>query len=142
MVDPTAKLECQGLINALLPLAKKMLAQHGEFFPIGGGLQPDGEIAVLAAHEGEERPPSQKLIDSLLATFRQAAAAKTYRATAILFDVRTVPPGATEKTDAVAVRLDHESGYSVIVMYPYRIESGEVQLSAPFATRGPGDVFR
>jgi hypothetical protein len=37
-----------------------------------------------------------------------------YIATAIVVDVRTIPPGKKEKQDAVEVRLDHVSGYSVI----------------------------
>ena len=54
------------LLNALLPLAEKLLKEHGEFFPYGGAMLPDGSITMVAASEGMEHPPSQKLIDLLV----------------------------------------------------------------------------
>lgn len=55
-----------------------------------------------------------------------------------MYDVLTVPPGATEKTDAIAVRLDHEARCSVVVMIPYLIcttpRSGSWLLSEGLAS--------
>ena len=35
-MNSTPKEECEALMNAFLPFAEKMLAQHGEFYPVGG----------------------------------------------------------------------------------------------------------
>jgi hypothetical protein len=38
------KKECEKLLNALLPLAERMLKEYGEFYPYGGYMKPSGEI--------------------------------------------------------------------------------------------------
>lgn len=129
-------------MNALLPLVKKLLSENGEFFPVGGTMQTDGSIAFVSTYDGDEHPPSQKVIDSLMEVFRAGAKERKYKATGLAYDIRTLPPGATEKTDAVAVRLDHASGYSVLVVFPYRLTPGrEVIFASPFASKGPADIF-
>jgi len=141
-VTRTPKEECEELMNALLPMVKKLLSEHGEFFPVGGTMQADGSIAFVSTYDGDEHPPSQKVIDSLIEAFRAGAMDRKYKATALIYDIRTVPPGATEKTDAVAVRLDHVSGYSVLVVFPYRLSPvREVIFTPPFASKGPADIF-
>jgi hypothetical protein len=138
----TPKEECEELMNALLPMVKKLLSEHGEFFPVGGTMQTDGSIAFVATYDGDEHPPSQKVIDSLMDVYRAGAKQKKYKATALIYDIRTVPPGATEKTDAVAARLDHLSGYSVLVVFPYHLSPNrEVVFAQPFANKGPADIF-
>jgi hypothetical protein len=49
-------------------------------------------------------PKSKDLIDLLVAKFREDGRRGKYKATGIVYDLMTVPPGATEKTDAIAVR--------------------------------------
>lgn len=138
----TPKEECEELMNALLPLVKELLSKNGEFFPVGGTMQADGSTEIVATYDGDEHPPSQKVIDSLMAVFRAGAKERKYKATALIYDIRTLPPGATEKTDAVAVRLDHASGYSVLVVFPYHLSpSREVVFAPPFANKGPADIF-
>lgn len=137
-----AKSDCESLLNALMPLAEQMLSQHGEFFPFGGTMSSTGEIAQSAASTGEERPPSQALIDQLRAGFRAAAERGEIRATAIVYDTLVVPPGKTSKQDAVTVALDHRDDYSVLVVFPYsRTPDGTVQIDPPFASQGSGEVF-
>ena len=38
----SAKAESEDLLNAALPLAEKMLREHGEFFPYAEALGPNG----------------------------------------------------------------------------------------------------
>ena len=66
---------------------------------------------------------------------------RKYKATGIVYDVKTIPPGATEKTDAIAVRLDHQAGYSVVVMIPYRLVDGQLVKGAVFAVKGDASIF-
>ncbi len=125
----------------LVPFAEKMLREHGEFYPYGGVMMPDGSLQCIAASDGAERPKSKDLIDLLVAGFREDGRRGKYKATGIVYDVLTLPPGASEKTDAIAVRLDHEAGYSVVVMIPYRLHEGQLLIGTVFAVKGEGSIF-
>ena len=136
-----AKTDVEKLMNAMLPFAEQMLEKHGEFLPYGAAMTPAGKVVSIGGYDGREHPPSQDIIKLLKDSFRSAAKAKKYKATGIFFDVRTVPPGAVEKTDAVAIALDHKDNYSVVVYYPYKLKSGKVQFGQVFATAGANDIF-
>jgi hypothetical protein len=136
-----AKTDVEKVMNAMLPFAQQMLEKHGEFFPYGAVMTPTGEVVSIGGYDGREQPPSQDIINLLKESFRAAVKAKKYKATGIFFDVRTVPPGSTEKTDAVAIALDHEDNYSVVVYFPYKLKSGKVQFDPVFATAGANDIF-
>jgi len=108
------------LLNAVLPFAQQMLSDHGEFFPFGSAMTVDGKIEELAAFTGDERPSSEELIALLTRGLRQKATAGEIRAAAICYDVRTIPPGHSEKTDAVCVSLEHQDGETADVYLPYK----------------------
>jgi hypothetical protein len=136
------KAECEQLLDALLPFAEKMLREHGEFYPYGGTMDHSGKINHAAADDGTSHPPSSALIELLRNGFVSGAANGTYKATALVYDVRVIPPGRESKTDAIAVELDHRDDYSVVVYFPYKFERGEVTLEAPFAQEGDDRVFQ
>lgn len=135
------KADVEKLLDAFLPFAEKMLAQHGEFLPFGGAMKPSGEIESVAAHDGREQPPSQDVIDLLAEGLQRGAAAGEYIATAIVYDVRVRPPGQADVTDAIAAELEHQGGYAVITVFPYRINAGLPQLSPPYATGPRRSIF-
>jgi hypothetical protein len=137
--DPKA--DSEALMNEALPLAEKMLAQHGAFFPYGYVMKPSGEIALVGGYDGADRPKSQIIIDLLVAGFRKDAAAGTVKATALVYDILVVPPGATEKSDAIAVALDHREDYSVVVIFPYVLRGGQPAMGSPFAQKGESRIF-
>lgn len=134
--------EVEELMNELIPFAQKMLAEHGEFFPFGGVITSKGEIVHVGASDGNEKPPSKKLIELMVEGFRDKAKTGEYRATAILFDVKVQIPESKEKTDAIQVNLDHIDGYSVEVFLPYKIEKSKVAYSEMFAQKGKSDIFK
>jgi hypothetical protein len=138
---PTPKSQCEELLAAVIPFAKKMLSEHGEFYPFGASVKANGEIVQAAAYDGREHPPSEPLIDLLRQAFRADAKSGAIIASATVYDVRTIPPGSSTKTDAVAVELDHRDNYSVVVMYPYTVSAGAVQFAAPFAHQGKFEIF-
>jgi hypothetical protein len=138
----TPKEDCEQLMSAVVPFAEEMLARHHEFYPFGGTMALSGEIAHTGGWTGEEHPPSAEIIALLEGGFRDGAARGEYKATALVVDVRTIPPGKSEKQDAIAVRLDHRDGYSVQVLFPYSYSSsGELLVEDPFAVKGQGSIF-
>jgi hypothetical protein len=138
---PSPKNQCESLLVAVLPMATKTLKEHGEFYPFGASLKQDGKVALAMAYDGREKPPSQPLIDMLRDGFRADASTRKIIASAVVYDVRVIPPGTSEKIDAVAVELDHKDNYSVVVFFPYTIRDGTVDIREPFANKGEGRIF-
>ena len=137
-----AKADTEALMNALLPFAERMLTRHGEFFPFGGAMKPNGEIVNVAGYDGRERPSSNDLIELLNEGFRKDAKDGRYKATAVVYDVRVTLPSTTTLSDAIAVALDHRDNYSVVVLLPYTLVGGILQIGEPFAERGAHNVFK
>jgi hypothetical protein len=123
------------LLDSLLPLAERMLAERGELPPFGGIMNQTGEIVALGAYDGKEHPRSQNVIEVMTQTLRQRARSGQLRAVGICYDGRTTPPGRTEKCDAVCASLEHRSGEAVNLIWPYeRTSKGEVQFGQKFST--------
>lgn len=136
------KSDCERLMNDALPIAQRMLREHGEFYPYGMTLDVAGKGAIVGATDGSERPKSAPLIEMIRAQFRDGAKARKYLATALVYDVRVVDPSTGLKTDAIAVALDHRDGYSVVVFIPYTLRAGEILEGNVFAQKGEDVVFK
>src|SRR5262245_13385837 len=108
------------LLNPLLSFAQQMLAKQGTFFPFGASMRSDGEIAMAAGYIDERGSELVEIIDLIVQGFQQEAAIVAIRAAGICIDMRIVPPGGTEKTDAICVQLEHGEGDCVDVYLPYK----------------------
>jgi|SRR5579884_3489483 len=141
-----AKEDCERLMNAGLPMAAQVLRQHGGFLPFASALRPNDEIVYLGAYDGRDFRPligaESDLIDALKDALVAGAQRQEYMATALFCDVGFTLPAQHEKTDAIAVSLDHRDGYSVLVLLPYTIAGGEVALGVPRAQAGDAEIFR
>ena len=142
MNESSPKEQCEALMREVLPLAKRMLTEDGEFYPYGGVINENGSITHVSAKEEEtDHPKSSALIDILNTSFREAAAAQCIKASAVVFDVSIKPPGGTEKVDAIQVNLDHRNDYSVEVLFPYSLSHGKLLFGPPFAQQGDNRIF-
>jgi hypothetical protein len=139
MSDPKA--DCEAVMNSVLPFAERMLTTHGEFFPFGGAMRSDGELVSIAGYDGSEHPKSADVIALMKKQIIAAARKGEYKATAIVYDVRVKLPSTEEKSDAIAVSLDHRDSYSVTVYFPYRVEAGKLIQGNAFAEQGEADIF-
>lgn len=125
-----------------LPFAKQLLKQYGEFYPFGVSMALDGKVNAIGATDGDEHPPSEKIIELLKSGLKQEASKGHIRAGAIFFDVLTVPPGESAKCDAICVSLEHHSGEAYDAFIPYkRNDSGEFQYGKIFAKRRQPQFF-
>ncbi len=136
-----ARAACEALMTAVLPFAEHMLSSHGEFFPFGGAMRPGGELVSVAGYDGNEHPPSAEVIRLIKEGFVVAAHKNEYKATALVYDVRVKLPATDEKSDAIAVSLNHRDNYSVLVFFPYKLTAGKLAIGAAFAQKGEADVF-
>lgn len=128
-------------MDAALPFAQRMLREEGAFLPYGAVLGSDGEIRDVSGYDGRECPPAPEIISLLKRAFVDGADSGDYRATALVYDVRVVLPTSGEKSDAIAVALDHRDHYSVVVLFPYQLVDGELALGDVFAQKGSADIF-
>jgi hypothetical protein len=137
----TPKADCEALMNSVLPLAEHMLATQGSFLPYGGAMRDDGEVVTVGGDDGNARPQPTETIALMKSAFVAAARTGDYKATAIVYDVKVKLPSTGERSDAIAVSLDHRDSYSVVVLFPYRIDSGRLTVGEAFAQAGDADIF-
>jgi len=138
----TPKEEVEALMNEGIAFATKLLSEHGEFFPFGVTMHSLGEIQYVAAYDGDEHPPSEEIANLLLAAFRDRATAGEYKATAIFINVTLRDQTDGSGRDAVQAGLDHLSGYSVNVFFPYSLsQSGNVEFDDLVATARESTIF-
>lgn len=137
------KTDCEELMNAVLPLARRMLSEFGEFHPYGGYMKQSGEIVhVGAADKDTDRPPSRDLLYVLRDSFSAMARADQCKATALVFDVRVDVPGSSTKSDAIQISLEHQDSYSAEVFFPYLIDrEGQITFGTVFAQEGKHEIF-
>jgi hypothetical protein len=137
-----ARSDLDALLNTALPFAQELLAKRGAFYPFGAAMKVDGQVNRVAGYTGEEFPDSQELINLLRGAYQAQAAKGELKATVLCFDVRTIPPGQAEKTDAICVRLEHADGEAVDVLLPYSKNAlGDISYGELFAVKGGRSVF-
>jgi hypothetical protein len=138
-----AKAECEELLNAVMPFAEQCLSNYREFFPFGATMSQSGEIALAAATDGEEeQPPSEELIELLTEGFREGARNREYRATGLVYDALTVPPGKNAKQDTIICAFDHQDNYSIKICFPYQFDADdELVIEDPYAVEGEYEIF-
>ena len=81
------------------------------------------------------------IIQLIKGGFIQGAKDESYSATALIYDVRLSISDSGQKTDAVAVSLNHRDGYSVTVLFPYTLNGREVLFGEALAQPGEADIF-
>jgi hypothetical protein len=135
------KQECEKLMNALLPFAEQMLSKHRQLHPVGIALTRDGQIIWTTRYDTRSRPFSRNAVAVVEKGLQQGARAGRYEATALVLDVLVVPPGRNAEQHAIAMRLDHRGGYSVVVLYPYEIGEHSLAIGKPFSKWGEQKIF-
>jgi len=134
--------DLDALLNDLLPFAERMLAEQGEFYPFGCSITPDGRHISVGAKGSSDHPKSQELIHIMTSEFRDQASEKKIRAAGICFDVRVVPPGQVDKSDAIQLALEREDGDAVDMFVPYaQLPDGKFTYGELFACERTPTLF-
>jgi hypothetical protein len=109
------------LSNVLLEHAKRAIIEDGALLPVGATVTEGGEVVPLARINSfdDEKDDVQSLVDEILRTFRTLAKEKKVRAVAWCVDMRVVPPGSQDKTDALMLFCESVDGAALVVMNPY-----------------------
>lgn len=106
------------LINALLPFAQHMLAEHGEFLPFGSVINAAGQVEALGGLSGDERPHPQKQVEFMQNAARAMAAQGLCKAAGLCVAVQVQLPGTEGRTDAAMAILEDATG-AIQVFLPF-----------------------
>jgi hypothetical protein len=105
--------DLDGLLDASLPFAQQMLAQHGDFLPYAVALDEHRETRMVSADPGlGEQPASREVLKRLRAGLR--ADRDGLCAAALVSDVRATGFAA------IRVELEHRDGHAIAVLVPYK----------------------
>jgi hypothetical protein len=122
------------MLNAALPFAQQMLAKRGEFYPYAFSMSSGGEIQMVAADTGTEKPASLDLLALLHEGL--ASQASELRAAAIVSDVKL---GSGE--DAIRLEIEHREGAVLAVVLPYKKQRGGIKYGDLAAIPGEHRIW-
>jgi hypothetical protein len=137
----TPREEMDRVLDVLVTASQQFLADQGGFYPHAAAIDSGGDLQLYAGWTGEDHPDPTELMELLRGSLRSLAEAKEVRATGIAVDVRVVPPGSEQQSDAISVALEHAEDDPVSVFLPYRAERGAVQYGELYATPGESKIF-
>jgi hypothetical protein len=131
----TDRTDLDALFKFVMPFARSLMAQHGEFYPFSALLDRSGEPQGLSVAMDDEHPSSKEVQASLEGALRRKADACECRAVALCVNARVAKPEGT--IDAIVVYLEHESGLALEVGVPYTLgERGVVTYGEVSAAHG------
>lgn len=107
----------QKLIDYSVNFAISLLTDYQEFYPFAGTVNLEGEIVMESHFDGDDQPLSQDLINALLPILDRQLENNERRAYALTYDVRVQKDKASEKTDAIAIRIRHNESKDIVVYY-------------------------
>lgn len=120
----------RALLAVVLPFARDTIAEHGEFYPFGVTMLPDGELQTAATWTGEERPSAEEVLEVVRADLRRRAEAGELLATGVAAGVEI---GVGDYDTGIRVELEHRDGDAVTWVIPYRADDDGYAEGEPFA---------
>lgn len=138
----SAKQDVETLMNEWISLAKRLLASDGEFYPYGAAMKPDGEIVSVAIDGDDDFPASQEVLEDLVSHMQREATKGEYVATAIFYNATMLSKDEDNEIDVIAVALDHQDAYSVVVYHPYDLTGDDIVYRALTASQGRDEIFQ
>lgn len=108
--------DLDSLLAAALRIAQQNLLRASEFDPFVLVTSSDGRMLAAEIDRSTlgRHPESEELVEVAIAQLQGLAA--SVRATALTLNAHL----ASERSDAIEVRLEHRDGTSLLVLLPYR----------------------
>jgi hypothetical protein len=125
--------DLDSLLNAVLPLAQRLLGESGEFYPFGADLTLSGETSMVMGHpgSGDNNPASSDVFDLLVGGF--GAKSDHLRAAALVANFRT------SESDVIRIDLEHRDGRALVVLMPYQADPSGQGISYGQLQAGEGN---
>lgn len=146
-MDEPERTRMDDLLDESVSLARFLLEKSGEFFPTCCVIKGEGKIEYLATYDGDEHPPSNKVIADLISALQAMARSGELAASAIVADIRWREREEDSPRDAISVQL-RAAGYACDVVVPYTIRKAglfghkrTVDLGQPRAWQAEQNIF-
>ncbi|MFA6059620.1 MAG: hypothetical protein WC756_15545 [Taibaiella sp.] len=117
------------LIEANKKMAKALLEEFAEFYPFAYSLNSLAEVRNIATMIDSETPSPLEVVKELEEVLAIAIKEYDIWAVSICLDVRIVPEGESEKSDALDIRINMANADPLEVFVPYMLNNGEVTFS-------------
>ena len=116
----------QSLLKAIMPVVKGSLEDREGFPPLAAVIAQDGSVRrVDDPMANRQATSTQQAVASLRAALLREAASGSVKATALAADVRIWRrDDGDEASNAVSVHVEHQSGYCVDLLIPYKVRRG------------------
>jgi hypothetical protein len=132
--------ELQPLLQTAAEFVQPLLQEFGEFYPFAVVLDDGGHREILRVLPAEETRSRKVVYAELVAALRRRAA--TYRGIALCYDGLIALAPGQDKVDAVMVRLEHQSGLSMLQALPYvRAVDGSVTFGMTRGGKVPPEIL-
>ena len=129
------------LLDAGIQNAIRLLSKYSEFHPFGVAVDTSGELRIVMAHEGAERPAADDAMRATVRSLRIGVEEGTYIATAVASDIRLTDTETGVETDAIRVDIEVGKAVSTTCYLPYALDSQVVVPGELIAVEGQRQVF-
>ena len=114
------------LLQEVMPITQAGLEQKEAFAPIGAVVTGDGTVRRLDFQVNDSAPVKETL-ERLRAMLRQEVETGALRMAAVAADVKIWRRAdGDEFSNAVSIHVEHQSGYCVDLLIPYKVRKGMI----------------
>jgi hypothetical protein len=132
----------EDLMKRIVPIAERLLEQHGTFVPFGGALDREDKVDLAGGKSEDSYGSSREILETVIGQLKTYADDGSHTAVAMVLDVRVTPPGKKEETDAIRAVLEHETGLNMEAFIPYaKNPEGEIEYDEMFVFPGKAKFF-
>jgi hypothetical protein len=122
------ELDAQALLKEIMPAVQSGLEQGESFVPLGAVIALDGSVrSVPIDYAGyvDGTMPAQEVVAAVRERLRLEARTGKVRSAAMAADVRIWRrKDGDEASNAVSVHVEHQDGYCVDLLIPYKVRKG------------------
>ena len=114
------------LLEEVMPITQAGLEQKEAFKPIGALVECDGTVRRIE-FVIDDAVPVKQTIDRLRTIMRQEVETGAVRTAAVAADVKIWRRAdGDEASNAVSIHVEHQSGYCVDLLIPYKVRKGMI----------------
>ncbi len=130
--------DLQLLLREIMPITQERLQQSNGFLPVGVLVEVDGTVRRVGSAAGPESA-AKEAVALLREELRHAVENGSVRSAAVAADVRIWRrKDGQEASNAVSVHVEHQDGYCVDLLIPYKVRKGLISK----LTSKPHVIFR
>jgi hypothetical protein len=111
------------MIEDTINVTKKLLEENGEFYPVLQVMDKNEQATFIGIDTGEEKPDMQSLLNEYIALVKEKSKEGEISAFALCFDGRMKDEQGNMGKDAICVKIEKDSGESILKLIPYTKET-------------------